>query len=228
MIYKMVMLVSKSLSKSVLFRKNPITNGFTLMQTSKAVYAEAKPFYYQNTFAFNDTRTALEPALPPLRQNMTTMTYRWPGASKTKDAFIARFVNTCENLATLTIAITRNSLYLGRPNHWFYVPQKLHEHDDATIAEFRRHSDFDSLASIRGVKVVNVDATELLKEPVYIFEGGAAVTPEKIKAFEDFLNRVLTQGKPEPKGKGKGKASSKAKLGASVSHPSYLNNDYLS
>lgn len=196
MIYRVVMVASKSLSKSALLQKNPIINGFALMQTSKAVYAEAKPFYYKNTFSIDDVRNPiLKPSLPPLRQNMTSMSFKWPNSNKSRDAAFMNFVNSCESLTTLTIVITHHGFSRGSHSS---LPNTLHQ-DDPAVPEFSRYCGFDSLVSVRGLKQVKVDATEMLEhEPLYRFSHpGPAVDAEKIQALEDFLNRVLTQSKPE-------------------------------
>ncbi|KAE8442390.1 hypothetical protein EG329_003406 [Mollisiaceae sp. DMI_Dod_QoI] len=162
------------------------TSCFALMQTCKDIYQEARPFFYRNNFHILDIRKhePIEPVLPALMDNMREVTFSWLGI-QVREIPILKFLATCKNLKTLNVILNSCCLQQG-PGSLHYLPQKQYQNDD-TIKKFRGCRSFDRLVSLRGLERINV--CRALRDPDIVDDA-------ERKAFEDFLNRILTQPKP--------------------------------
>lgn len=150
-----------------------------LVQTCRQIYNKARPFFYRNTCQIPYISKSLHPVIPILREQLVNVSFRWNHS----------LGNILFSSSWLVVQLSR--LWLSS---WQMTARTRHHSTWSLLlgsyAKTLRRlpslkmSNFDRLVSIRGLKLVKVEA------------GNArlgVVTAAQIQDFADFLKEVLLQ-----------------------------------
>jgi hypothetical protein len=149
----------------------------------REIREEAKKFFFQNKFylQFTYPRNLAQNLPQSFAENIQNVTYHWDGRNK-EISWIARLAKF-DSLKDLHI--TFGTMLAGRHLTPPAKPNKLYQ-DDKTIKRFSIAPGFDKLVLIRGLNCVTFSSVDYNHHPQ---------TRADMKAFEKFLNRILTQPK---------------------------------
>lgn len=165
------------------------TLGLALMQTSKQMYAETRPFFYRNSFDLTEmTKRTWGTLIPDLRNTLRRVSLLWQtryGAERNTFLMLQRF----ENLKELDLIISKKCAYYA---HYYGGNQHLYQ-DNKSIGKFSKVYGFDQLVGLRGLDKVTVlnDKGKHNAPPIF-------VTHAEIEALQTFLQGILKEPKPIP------------------------------
>ena len=142
-------------------------------------------FFFKNNFFVQGNPGEFSKNMPPsLADNLRELTFEWSGRGK-EASWIAQ-IGKLPNLKIFHVTV---GCLLCRVHHRPPIKPNKSYQDDETIKKFSVAPGFDKLVLIRGLDWVTFSSA--LGE----YYG---VRDADVKAFEEFLNKVLTLPKPIP------------------------------
>lgn len=194
--------------------------GINILHVNKAIREEALNFFYRNTFIFESTYARAYMRVRDIfLANVQRVEITWYASPcQTARLFVA--LANAPQLEVLNIVLGKRMLDTPAPR-----TEELHR-NASTHVKFTLAPGYDSLIELRGLKSVTVHDPRWDSKPLH--QRRVQIAKSEIKAFEDFLNGILTQPKTEQplvkKPHGRKKAKVENNLRISPAEPKALEN----